>query len=201
MRTGYATLPLHPGKCPAWLFKRMKPMSGALAEWIVLEYGQEEFLKRISNPFFFQALGCVIGFDWHSSGVTTTVCGALKESINEMNIGLQVCGGKGATSRKTPQEIAETKFNVNIESLQNASRMSAKVDNNCIQDGFQLYHHNFFLSESGDWAVVQQGMSPAEGQRDIFGCNGGFARRYHWFSKSIERFTVEPHSAICCDIK
>lgn len=191
MRTGTATLPLHWGECPAWLFKRMKQMSGQIAEWIVLEYGQEELLKRISNPYFFQALGCVVGFDWHSSGLTTTLCGALKEAINEKEIGVQVCGGKGAASRKTIQEIAQTKFNVNVEKLQYASRISAKIDNSCIQDGFQLYHHNFFFDEKGHWAVVQQGMNT----------QGRLARRYHWFSKEVKQFTIEPHSAICCDTK
>jgi hypothetical protein len=190
MRTGFARLPLHYGSCPSWLFKRMRPMAGAIAEWIVLEYDKEELLKRISNPFFFQALGCVIGFDWHSSGLTTTVCGALKEALNEANLGIQVCGGKGAASRKTPAEIAETKFNLStgkIEELQYTSRLVAKVDNNCVQDGFQLYHHNFFLAENGKWAVVQQGMDER------------WARRYHWFSDAVKRITVEPHTAICSD--
>jgi len=192
MKTGVANLPLHGGKCPPWLFKRMKPLAGLISEWIVNEYGTKEFLSRLSDPFFFQAFGNVLGFDWHSSGLTTTVCGALKEALNEANLGIQVCGGKGKVSRKTPSEIEQTQFNLSdgkIEELKRASRLAAKVDNSLIQDGFQLYHHIFVFDEKGRWAVIQQGM------------NENWARRYHWLGENLNSFVLEPHSAICSDLK
>jgi len=192
MRTGIANLPLHYGKAPRWLFNRMTKLSGEIAETIIDEYGQEEFLKRLSDPFWFQAFGCVLGFDWHSSGLTTTVLGALKVSLNEKNIGLQVAGGKGATSRKTPSEIESTKFNLStkkIEKLIRASKLSAKVDNSLVQDGFQLYQHNFIFTEKGKWAVIQQGMS------------NSWARRYHWISESVKTFVEEPHDAIVSEMR
>lgn len=190
-RTGFANLPLHPGKAPPWLFQRMVKLSRGVSEAIIDEYGTSELLRRVSDPYWFQAFSCVIGFDWHSSGTTTTSCGALKEALSP-ELGVVVAGGKGKTSRKAPEQIEKAADNFSInqkktDSLVRASRMSAKVDNNCIQDNFQLYHHCFFLTEKGEWAVVQQGMS----QR--------FARRYHWLSDSVERFVVEPHEAICCD--
>lgn len=195
-RTGVSNLPLHSGKCPKWLFGRMKKMSGLIAEIIVDEYGQQELLNRLSNPFFFQSFACVLGFDWHSSGTTTTVCGALKESLNNLNLGIYVAGGKGASSKKTPDEIttlgdklslADSKIN----SLIYSSRMSAKVDNTAVQDGYQLYHHCFIFSEKGDWVVVQQGLNN----------NNQCARRYHWLSTDISDFVNEPQSAVCCDSK
>ncbi len=196
MRTGTANLPLHPGKCPPWLFKRMKPMAGAITETIVLEHGQEEFLRRVSDPFWFQAFGCALGFDWHSSGLTTTVCGALKEGVEKEATGLVVCGGKGKTSMKTPQEIEKfgEELSLGTKSIENlvySSRMSAKVDNTAVQDGYQLYHHLFIFTERGKWGVIQQGLNT---------CNR-YARRYHWISEHVDSFVNEPHNAICCDRK
>ncbi|MFH1181461.1 MAG: DUF763 domain-containing protein [Candidatus Woesearchaeota archaeon] len=190
MKTGVCNLPLHPGSCPKWLFPRMKKLSGLIAEAIVDEYGTEEFLRRIADPFFFQSLSCVIGFDWHSSGTTTTTMGALKESVNSLNLGIEICGGKGATSRKTPSEIAATTMNVQsqkIERLVYSSRMAAKVDSNLVQAGYVLYHHCFVFTENGSWAVVQQGMNDAN----------GYARRYHWLSDNVQSFVEEPHLGIC----
>lgn len=190
MRTGVANLPLHTGQCPRWLFGRMKRLGGAMAEAIVLEYGQGEFLKRLSDPFWFQAFGCVLGFDWHSSGLSTTVCGALKESVNRLDVGVAIAGGKGKASRKAPSEIMEAGENFSlsdkkIQDLKYSSRMAAKVDSACVQDGYQLYHHSFFFSERGEWCVVQQGMNPGN----------KYARRYHWLS-GFESFVEEPHSGI-----
>ncbi len=193
MRTGIANLPLHYGSAPRWLFNRMKNLAGQIAQIIVWDYGPEEFLRRLSDPFWFQAFGCVLGFDWHSSGVTTTVGGALKEGLRgmEKDLGIVVAGGKGATSRKAPQQIqtwGET-LAVNsdtVSQLVYASRMSAKVDNTAVQDGFQIYHHNFIFTSSGMWAVVQQGMNTSLKS----------ARRYHWLSSSVDDFVEEPHSGI-----
>jgi hypothetical protein len=191
-RVGLAELPLHGGRCPPWLFQDMKRLGGAIAKLIVQEYGRREFLKRISDPFFFQAFGCTLGFDWHSSGLTTTVCGAMKEAIRPDDFGIAVCGGKGRVSRQTQDEIQDVAdvFSLSshrVESLKYASRMAAKVDNSCVQDGYQLYHHVFMLSEEGDWAVVQQGMQ------------GRLARRYHWLSDGVSSFVEEPHSGIASD--
>ncbi len=196
MKTGIANLPLHGGNCPAWLFPRMKKLAGEITEAIVLEHGTEEFLRRLSDPCFFQSLGCVIAFDWHSSGLTTTTTAAIKEGIEKKNLGIKVCGGKGAASRKTPRELDESGnelglSSAKIERLKYSSRMSAKVDNNLIQDGYQLYHHSFFVSESGKWAVIQQGMNNIN----------RYARRYHWLSDNVESFVKEPHSCISCDKK
>ena len=158
--TGIAQLPLHGGKAPVWLFQRMVRLGREIVRLIVEDRGSEEILRRISDPYWFQSLGCVLGFDWHSSGVTTTVCGALKEGLRgrEKDLGLFIAGGKGATSRKTPGEIiaAGEKFSLgtNPEGLVHLSRLTAKIDNNAIQDGFQLYHHNFFFTFDGSWAVV-----------------------------------------------
>lgn len=194
LKTGIAQLPLHNGRAPAWLFQRMVRLGREIIRLIVEDYGPEEVLKRISDPYWFQCLGCVLGFDWHSSGVTTTVCGALKEGLKgrENEFGLVIAGGKGATSRKTPSEIvaAADKYPLaaKAEELVYLSRLTAKVDNNAIQDGFQLYHHNFFFTLTGSWAVVQQGM------------NDRFARRYHWHSAEVRSLTKDPHSAICSDL-
>jgi len=194
-QTGIAHLPLHGGKAPAWLFQRMVRLGREIVRLVVEDHGPEELLIRISDPYWFQSLGCVLGFDWHSSGITTTVCAALKEGLRgmERELGLVIAGGKGAASRKTPAEIvaAGEKFSLerNPNELVYLSRLTAKIDNNAIQDGFQLYHHNFFFALNGSWAVVQQGMSDR------------FARRYHWCSENIQSLTLEPHSAICSDVQ
>ena len=190
-KTGIANLPLHGGKAPKWLFKRMVKLSKGIIDIILLECGQEEFLKRLSDPFWFQALSCVLGFDWHSSGTTTVTCGALKEAIEPAEHGFAIVGGKGKASRKTPQQIEEISNTYNfsttkIDELKYSSKMAAKVDNTAIQDGHQLYHHVFLFSENGQWAVIQQGMN------DIT----GYARRYHWISENVTNFVCEPHEAI-----
>ena len=158
---------------------------------VVSEFGADEMLRRLSDPFWFQALGCVLGFDWHSSGVTTTVCGALKEGTNgiQKELGLFIAGGKGRTSRKTPLEIENVgqHLDYDVKSLIYASRMAAKVDSSALQDGYQLYHHAFFFTKAGLWAVVQQGMNEVN----------KFARRYHWLSEGVSDFVCEPHAAIC----
>jgi hypothetical protein len=193
MRTGVAHLPLHYGKAPPWLFQRMKRLSREMILYIIGLYGAEEMLVRLSDPFWFQAFGCVLGFDWHSSGVTTTVCGAIKEGLKgmEKELGFFCAGGKGRVSRKTPLEIREICEGRSIHGtpLIYASRMSAKVDSAALQDGYQIYHHSFFFTDKGTWAVVQQGMN--EETR--------YARRYHWFSKGVNDYVCEPHWAVCCD--
>jgi hypothetical protein len=196
MRRGIATVPLDIGKCPRWLFERMKRLARAIVFAIVQEFGPEEFLKRISDPIWFQSLGCVIGFDWNSSGLTTTTLGALKEGIFglEDELGIYVCGGKGKTSRKTPDEIRMfglTRGFDFYEKLIYASKITAKVDSCLIQTGFQIYHHNFIFTKDGKFAVVQQGMN-TQLQK---------ARRYHWLSLKIKDFTEEPHSGIVSDVK
>ncbi|MGB9920372.1 MAG: DUF763 domain-containing protein [Moorellales bacterium] len=192
MRTGIADLPLHGGKCPAWLFERMQRLGSAIIEVIVTEYGPREVLRRLADPFWFQALGCVLGFDWHSSGLTTTVCGALKEGLRgrEKDLGVFIAGGKGKTSLRTPQEIEGQAQRYGItqgEQLIQASRLAAKVDNAALQDGYTLYHHVFVFTAQGEWAVVQQGMDPST----------GWARRYHWLGEKLASFVCEPHSAVC----
>lgn len=188
MKTGAMDLPLHPGKCPPWLFKRMRKLTKAIGHMIVDEYGTAELLHRISDPMFFQSLACVISFDWHSSGVTTTTCGALKEALST-DMGVAACGGKGKASRKTPNEIEKHSdyFNLSTakrDALLEATRLSAKVDSSCIQDYHELYHHSFFMDEKGNWAVVQQGMNDAT----------GYARRYHWLK--TENFIEGPPESI-----
>lgn len=193
MRTGVAQLPLHYGKAPRWLFDRMVKLAREITICIVDTCGAEAMLQRISDPFWFQALGCVLGFDWHSSGVTTTLCGAIKEGIKgiERELGLFIAGGKGRTSRNTPREIEAVCDLLALDGapLVYASRMSAKVDSAAVQDGYQIYHHCFFFLRDGTWAVVQQGMN--EETR--------YARRYHWLSKGVTDFVCEPHWAVCCD--
>jgi hypothetical protein len=195
MRTGTANLPLHYGSTPAWLFGRMEKLAREITIVIVDEFGPEEFLKRISHPYWFQSFGCVLGFDWHSSGLTTTVGGALKFGLKDVSkdLGLFVAGGKGATSRKTPSEIESVSNQIgkDFSRLVYSSKMSAKVDNTALQDGFQLYHHNFFFTKAGNWAVVQQGMNE----------NNRWARRYHWLSDNLTSFVEEPHTAIASDHK
>ena len=196
MRTGIATVPLDYGKCPRWLFEKMKRLSRAIVLTIREEFGPEEILKRLSDPVWFQSLGCVIGFDYNSSGLTTTTLGALKEAIRglEDELGIYVCGGKGKTSRTTPDEIRMfglTRGFDFYEKLIYASKITAKVDSCLIQAGFQIYHHNFIFTKDGKFAVVQQGMN-TELQK---------ARRYHWLSLKIKDFTEEPHTGIVSDVK
>ncbi|MDQ4143950.1 MAG: DUF763 domain-containing protein [Actinomycetota bacterium] len=191
MRSGRADLPLHGGRAPAWLFERMVPLARAISLAIIENEGPHALLTRLSDPFWFQAFGCVLGFDWHSSGLTTTACGALKEGLRglESDAGLSVAGGKGKASRRTPVEIERYCERVGLDAtpLVAASRMSAKVDSSAVQDGYQVYHHTFVCSEDGSWAVVQQGMNEA----------AGMARRYHWHD--APRFDSDPHSAVAGD--
>jgi hypothetical protein len=193
MRT--ATLPLHYGSAPKWLMDRMIKLGRAICEAVVIYYGRDELLKRLSDPFWFQSLGCILGFDWHSSGVTTTVCGAIKFGLAPLmdELGVYVCGGKGKRSLKTPEEILffSEKNGFDGDFFVRISRLSAKVDSICLQDGFELYHHTFIFTKDGKWAVIQQGMCPEM----------KIARRYHWFSEDIKSMVEEPHSAVCCDIK
>ena len=194
-RTGIANLPLHYGKVPPWLFDRMVKLAREITIAIVAEFGSEEMLKRLSHPYWFQAFGCILGYDWHSSGVTTTLCGALKEGIKglERDLGLFIAGGKGKTSRRTPSEIENwgDSISLNPVPLVYASRMSAKVDSSAVQDGYQLYHHTFFFTRRGSWTVVQQGMNET----------ARYARRYHWLGESVTNFVNEPHSAILSEAR
>jgi hypothetical protein len=189
-RSGIADLPLHGGRVPVWLAERMARLGTAIVEHIVLAYGVSEFLTRISDPFWFQALGCVMGMDWHSSAITTSVMGALKRGINPRfsDLGIAICGGRGRHSVRTPVELRNFGGQTGLdgEELARTSRLAARVDNNAIADGFQLYLHSFVIARSAEWAVVQQGMNPAS----------RLARRYHWHSATVRDFTCEPHSAI-----
>jgi hypothetical protein len=195
MKTGTANLPLHGGKAPMWLFNRMKALAREIVRVILYDFDSAELLRRLSDPFWFQAFGCVLGFDWHSSGLTTTACGAIKEGIRgmEQEIGFFAAGGKGKVSRKTPEEIARSGGYIRSDPdvLVRASRMSAKVDSAAVQDGFQLYHHAFFFDRDGRWAVVQQGMNDRT----------RYARRYHWLGIGPVNFVCEPHQAVCCDFR
>jgi uncharacterized protein len=195
VRTGIANLPLHYGKAPRWLFERMVPLAREITIAIVAEYGPDEMLRRLSHPYWFQAFGCVLGFDWHSSGVTTTLCGALKEGAKgiERDLGLFVAGGKGKTSRQTPAEIQAwgEKISLDPAPLVYASRMSAKVDTSAVQDGYQLYHHTFVFTGKGAWTVVQQGMNETN----------HYARRYHWLGETVSDFVNEPHAAILSETR
>lgn len=191
MKRRLAQLPLHSGKAPPWLFRRMTQLAQAITMAIVDQFGPDEMLRRLADPWWFQALGCVLGFDWHSSGVTTVTCGALKEAARRCgpDLGILVAGGKGAVSRKTPQEIdaaAQRHAIAAGERLIYASRMSAKVDSAAVQDGYNLYHHAFFFTPQGPWCVVQQGMNEQT----------GWARRYHWLGETVEDFVCEPHAAV-----
>jgi hypothetical protein len=189
-RSGTADLPLHGGRVPAWLAERMTRMGTAITEAVVYNYGVPEFLSRLSDPFWFQALGCVMGMDWHSSGITTSVVGALKRGLNPRahELGIYVCGGRGKHSRKTPEELRRIADSNRLpgEELVRSSRLAAKIDNNAIADGFQLYLHSFVVTNAGEWAIVQQGMNDAS----------GLARRYHWHSATVRNFISEPHAAI-----
>jgi hypothetical protein len=197
MRTGSVDLPLHSGQCPPWLFERMTRLSRAILLLLVREQGPQATLAKLADPFWFQALGCLLGFDWHSSGLTTTVCGALKEASRgcERELGIFIAGGKGRTSLKTPQDICSYidrfALSASAEKLVYASRMSAKVDNTAVQDGYQLYHHTFIFTTRGSWAVIQQGMNSGRMR----------ARRYHWLGDKVADFVNEPQAAICCDRK
>ena len=190
MRTGSADLPLHGGHVPKWLADRMTALGRVLTEAIVLHYGTDEMLRRLAHPFWFQSLGAVMGMDWHSSGITTSVLGCLKRGLAPISdeIGLYVCGGKGKESRATPIELARVGERTGIDGTKLAaeSRLVAKVDGACVQDGFDLYLHGFFVTKDGHWTVVQQGMNDAS----------GMARRYHWLSEGLASFVEEPHSAI-----
>jgi len=190
MKSGHADLPLHYGKVPAWLAQRMSALGGAIVESIVIEYGRSTLLQKMSDPFWFQSLGCVLGMDWHSSGITTSVMGALKGAVNKKSadLGIYICGGRGKHSRQTPSELLAiaSKTGLDGDLLVHNSRLSAKIDSTAIQDGFQLYLHSFVLSKEGEWAVIQQGMNTGE----------RMARRYHWHSPTIKSFIEEPHTFI-----
>jgi hypothetical protein len=191
MKRGTADLPLHYGTVPRWLAERMSLLGGAIVEAIVAEYGRSALLQRMSDPFWFQSLGCVLGMDWHSSGITTSVMNALKKAVNlrSADLGLYVCGGRGKSSLGTPAELLQVaeKTGLNGNELVRCSRLSAKVDNTAVQDGFQLYLHSFVVSKEGEWTVIQQGMNPVE----------KMARRYHWLSSSLPSFTEDPHTSVC----
>jgi hypothetical protein len=189
-RSGTADLPLHGGRVPLWLADRMARLGAAMAEAIVRDYGSSGFLTRLSDPCWFQAFGAVLGMDWHSSGVTTAVMGALKRGLNPRahEFGLHICGGRGRHSRQTPAELdaVSGRLGLDGDALVRASRLTARVDNNAIGDGFQIYLHSFVVTETGEWAVIQQGLN--ERRRT--------ARRYHWHSADVRDFCCEPHTAI-----
>jgi uncharacterized protein len=189
-RSGTADLPLHGGRVPPWMASRMTELGTAIAEQVILNYGQSGFLTRLSDPFWFQAYGTVMGMDWHSSGITTSVLGALKRGMNPRfpELGLMFCGGRGRHSVRTPDELRAfaLKNGLDGDALARTSRVTARVDNNAVADGFQLYIHSFAITKSGEWAVVQQGMNP----------ENHLARRYHWHSATVRDFVSEPHTAI-----
>src|SRR3954465_12573922 len=189
-RSGTADLPLHGGRVPAWLAERMTTLGTAIAESVLYHYGDAELLSRLSDPFWFQAFGCVLGMDWHSSGITTSVLGALKRGLNphSRELGIFVCGGRGRHSRKTPQELETYAERTGLDGnvLARSSRLAARVDNKAVQDGFQLYLHSFVIANDGVWTIVQQGMNP----------DSAMARRYHWHSSSARDFVCEPHTGI-----
>lgn len=193
MKRGIATFTLDYGTCPPWLFERMVKLGREMVRVLIEEYGPDEFIKRIGDPVWFQSLGTVLAFDWNASGLTTILTAALKEAIREREeeFGIFICGGKGKTSRKTPDQITAWGERISLPSeatsnLVYNSRMSAKVDSALVQDGFQIYHHAFFFSKNGAWSVVQQGMNISEKT----------ARRYHWFSEDVKDLVQEPHSGI-----
>lgn len=190
-RAGTADLELHGGNIPPWLFSRMKQLALPVVEAILVQGGKEALLSRMANPYWFQSFGAVIGMDWNSSGVTTAIMRALKEAINPVSreLGLYICGGKGKESLKTPRELLDVgeQTGLNGNTLARASKLSAKVDNTALQDGFNLYLHSFIVSDTGQWTVIQQGMHGTNGK----------ARRYHWHSQQLNSFVQEPHTAIC----
>ena len=189
-RAGSADLPLHGGRVPLWLAGRMTRLGAVIAEAIIHHYGRDELLRRLAQPFWFQSFGAVMGMDWHSSGVTTSVIGALKRGLEPLSgeLGIHVCGGRGKQSRKTPAELAAIGERVGIDgaALANVSRLVAKVDSAAVQDGFDLYLHGFIVTDDGRWTIVQQGMNDASRT----------ARRYHWLSEGLKSFVEEPHNAI-----
>lgn len=193
MRRSVTSLPLHYGKAPGWLFERMRQLSAAIASLIVIEFGPGELIRRMADPVWFQALGCVVGFDWHSSGLTTTLCGALKEGLagSGEDLPIAICGGKGKTALRTPQELEGVglRWDMDMSEFVKMSRLCAKVDNSLVQDGYDLYHHVLVCSREGDWAIVQQGMNGDEKT----------ARRYQWLSREDLDVTCEPHTGITCD--
>lgn len=197
IRRGIATFTLDTGQCPPWLFERMVRLGRAMTEVLVDEYGPDEYIKRIADPVWFQSLGTVLAFDWNASGLTTILTAALKEAIRgqEKDLGIFITGGKGATSRKTPDQITEWGSKLNFSQNQTkglvySSKMSAKVDSSLVQDSYTLYHHAFFFSKNGSWTVVQQGMNT----------ENSTARRYHWYSDSFDSFVNEPHSGIASQL-
>ncbi len=196
MKTGIAVLPLHGGRAPTWLFQRMVRLAREILRLLVEDRGPEETLARLSDPFWFQALGCLLGFDWHSSGVTTTVCGAIAEAVRdcERDFGIFAAGGKGRRARQTPDRIRRLceQTGLDAEALVTASRTTAKVDSAAVQDGYQIYQHSFFFTPTGRWLVVQQGMNDAS----------GMARRYHWLDTiTAPNYVRNPHAAVCCDLR
>ncbi|MGA2663551.1 MAG: DUF763 domain-containing protein [Nitrososphaerales archaeon] len=193
-KTGYVVLPLHGGHAPGWLTERMKPLADEMARLIVNERGPDGFLERIADPYWFQALGCVLGFDWHSSGLTTVTLGIMKDVITPEKHGLRIVGGKGRAAKGAPAGIEEAGLAMGLstsklEEMKYASRICAKVDNAAVQAGYPIYHHAFLLSERGGWAVVQQGMNASDRS----------ARRYHWLSDHVKDYVVEPHDAVVGD--
>lgn len=189
-RTGSADLPLHAGRVPPWLAERMTTLGAVISEAIVHHYGRDELLRRLAHPFWFQSFGAVMGMDWHSSGITTSVIGALKRGLQPLagELGIHVCGGRGRHSRKTPQELMTVgeRTGCDGEALGKASRLVAKIDSAAVQDGFDLYLHGFIVTDDGHWVVVQQGMNDASRQ----------ARRYHWLSEGLQSFLDDPHAAV-----
>ena len=198
MQRGIATFTLDTGTCPRWLFQRMVKLGREMTRVLIEEYGPNEFIRRMADPVWFQSLGTVLAFDWNASGLTTILTAALKEAIRgrEKELGIFICGGKGKTSRKTPEEITSWADKLSlpgecVDNLVYNSRMSAKVDNSLVQDGYQIYHHSLIFSENGSWAVVQQGMNKTDSS----------ARRYHWFSENIQDLVCEPHMGIVAPVK
>src|SRR5437588_1928053 len=189
-KSGSADLPLHGGQVPRWLADRMTRLGAVMSQAIVHHYGRQEFLRRLAHPFWFQSFGAVMGRDWHSSGITTSVIGALKRGLAplEQELGVHICGGRGRFSRQTPHELVRIGERVGFDgaALATASRLVAKVDSAAVQDGFDLYLHGFIVTDAGHWVVVQQGMNGGRRQ----------ARRYHWLSEGLKSFVDEPHSAI-----
>src|SRR5688500_7483541 len=189
-RSGHADLPLHGGRVPQWLGERMTTLGTAISESVVHHYGRSELLTRLSDPFWFQARGSVMGMDWHSSGITTSVIGALKRGLNPraQELGIHICGGRGKHSRNTPDELRAiaARRGFDGDALVRISRLAARVDNNAIADGFQIYLHSFIVTAEGEWAIVQQGMNE----------RSRLARRYHWHSPAVRDFTCEPHTGI-----
>lgn len=198
MKTGIATMTLDWGQCPSWLFDRMRRLGRVIAIAIISEFGSYEFIKRLADPVWFQSLGTLMAFDWNASGLTVTTTAALKEALRglEKDLDVYICGGKGKTSRKTPDQIVDRSWVIGFDQetsdrLVYSSRASAKVDSALVQDGFNLYHHSFIFNQKGQWAVVQQGMNTAISR----------ARRYHWFGENVDSFIEEPHTGIATQAK